>query len=66
MTIDIEPVYIEYNEGGSQAVTDRAARMVRWICEHEETINATRKGELRFCFAGNSLSVHTVNVDDTI
>jgi len=60
-------VCVKYTlEGENWPAYGRAARMIRWVCEHEETINATRKGELRFCFAGNSLSVHTVNVDDTI
>jgi len=60
-------VRVEFCQEGENWPTEgRAARMIRWICEHEEQVNATRKGEVRFCFAGKSLSVHTTNVDDTI
>jgi len=51
-------------EAENWPVGGRAARMIRWIAEHEEQVNATGKGEIRFCFAGKSLSVHTTNVDD--
>ena len=64
---DDPSVCVRYNqEVENWPAEGRAARMIRWICEHEEQVNATGKGEIRFCFAGKSLSVHTTNVDDTI
>ena len=59
-------VRLEYNSGGDTWVEGRAGRIIRWIAEHEKQVNATGKGEVRFCFAGKSLSVHTTNVDDKI
>ena len=64
---DEHRVAVQYVEGnGDFSISNRAARMVRWLCENVREVNTTGKGEIRFCFAGKSLSVHTTNVDDKI
>ena len=47
------------------SVAGRAARMIHWLRENEGRVNLTAKGEVRFCFAGNSLAIHVTEVDST-
>ena len=43
----------------------RTKRMITWLTENQQRVNEVRKGEVRFCFAGNSLAVHVTEVDST-
>jgi len=62
-----DPVFVSSSQDGARfPVNGRAARMIYWLVTHEARIKKTKKGEVRFCFAGKSLSVHTTNVDDQI
>ena len=59
-----DPLYVAADGGGTGTpITGRAARMIRWITEEVQNINDIGKGEVRFCFAGDSLAVHTTVVD---
>ena len=43
----------------------RTKRMIAWLTENQQRVNEVRKGEVRFCFAGNSLAIHVTEVDST-
>jgi len=43
----------------------RTKRMITWLTENQQRVNEVRKGEVRFCFAGNSLAIHVTEVDST-
>ena len=45
------------------AFSGRVARMIRWLCDNRVRVDAAHKGELRFCFAKDSLAVHVTEVD---
>jgi hypothetical protein len=60
-------VVVEFcQEGEHWPSSGRVSRMIRWLCENEETVNRIGKGELRFCFAGDSLSAHVTIVDNNL
>jgi len=46
-------------------ILGRAKRMIHWLTENQQRVNEVRKGEVRFCFAGNSLAIHVTEVDST-
>jgi len=43
----------------------RTKRMITWLTENQQRVNDVRKGEVRFCFAGNSMAIHVTEVDST-
>jgi len=43
----------------------RTKRMIAWLTENQQRVNEVRKGEVRFCFAGNSMAIHVTEVDST-
>ena len=43
----------------------RTGRMIHWLTENQQKVNDLQKGEVRFCFAGNSLAIHVTEVDST-
>jgi len=43
----------------------RTKRMITWLTENQQRVNEVRKGEVRFCFAGNSMAIHVTEVDST-
>ena len=45
------------------AFSGRVARMIRWVCDNSERVEVANKGEIRFCFAKDSLAVHVTEVD---
>jgi hypothetical protein len=60
-------IWVQYTPKAEHSVVKgRAARMIRWLCDHETEVNDVAKGEIRFCFAGESLAVHTSVVDTKV
>jgi len=45
------------------AFSGRVARIIRWLCDNRDRVDAAHKGEIRFCFAGDSLAIHVTEVD---
>ena len=47
-------------------ILGRAKRMIHWLTENQQRVNELQKGEVRFCFAGNSLAIHVTEVNNTV
>jgi hypothetical protein len=44
----------------------RSARMIRWICDNQEQINTTNKGEVTFNFGGQRMSVRSARLHEEV